>query len=187
MKTICLVGNGNQILKYQLGKIIDKFDIVVRFNNFKIDSYEEYVGTKTDWWATRICSTIKTRNPSDFSRILGICNWCKFTPGIVPLIPSFIRQYPKLELIDFNKCKKYNKFFGYQYNKNWLSVGLITLLYLLETETRPIYIAGFGGDPSQHYFKQQPQDFKYHNFTKENQYVEDLVDAGKIIRLRTYG
>ena len=33
-----------------MGREIDKFDIVVRFNNYPISGYEEHIGKKTDIW-----------------------------------------------------------------------------------------------------------------------------------------
>lgn len=48
---VVIVGNSNNVTNYKFGPIIDKFDIVVRFNEFKINGFEEYVGTKTDYVA----------------------------------------------------------------------------------------------------------------------------------------
>lgn len=183
MKTICLVGNGNQVLESHLGKDIDNFDTVVRFNNFQISGYEQQIGTKTDWWSTRICTTIKQRDPKAFTRIFGVCNWCKFLKQIIGIIPSFQVKYPKIELISFNECKSYSDVFQYNQYKNWLSVGIITLMHLLDEGHTPIHIVGFGGDPAQHYFSKPPQDFRYHDFLKEQQYIEGLVADGKVIRL----
>ncbi len=51
-KEICIVGNGP--CSDPNGKSIDAADIVLRFNNFQINGYEKYIGTKTDVWC-RIC------------------------------------------------------------------------------------------------------------------------------------
>ena len=48
--TILIIANGPSILEYKLGKEIDKFDEVARINNYKIDNFDEYVGTKTTIW-----------------------------------------------------------------------------------------------------------------------------------------
>ena len=48
---VLVIGNGSSVREHKLGKEIDKFDIVVRFNRgyFEgIKGYEEYVGKKTD-------------------------------------------------------------------------------------------------------------------------------------------
>lgn len=51
MKAI-FVSNSPIVLEKKLGSIIDTYDIVIRCNNFEIEGYEEYVGTKTDIWST---------------------------------------------------------------------------------------------------------------------------------------
>jgi hypothetical protein len=49
---VIVVGNGPSVLGSGLGKFIDSFDHVVRFNNFAIKGFEKDVGTKTTLWAT---------------------------------------------------------------------------------------------------------------------------------------
>ena len=49
-KSIIIIGNGQSILNNELQDEIDAFDIVVRINNYKINGYEHYLGTKTDIW-----------------------------------------------------------------------------------------------------------------------------------------
>ena len=43
--TVLLVGNGAMVDK---GELIDSYEFVIRFNDFKIDGYESDVGTKVD-------------------------------------------------------------------------------------------------------------------------------------------
>jgi hypothetical protein len=49
MASVIIVGNSDGNLKYEVGPIIDTFDIVVRFHNHKISGFEKYVGTKTNY------------------------------------------------------------------------------------------------------------------------------------------
>lgn len=45
---VLLIGNSDKVLENKFGDKIDStFDCVVRFNNFVIEKYEEFVGTKT--------------------------------------------------------------------------------------------------------------------------------------------
>lgn len=50
MTEILLIGNGPSATKYKMGKAIDDFPCVARFNTFRIHGYQEYVGTKCDIW-----------------------------------------------------------------------------------------------------------------------------------------
>ena len=47
-KNVIVVGNSKELLTKPMGHVIDTFDIVIRLNNFKIDGYEKYTGTKID-------------------------------------------------------------------------------------------------------------------------------------------
>ena len=53
MSNIILVGNGPSILENEFGSKIDQFDKVVRFNNFEVEGYEKYVGSKCSVLARR--------------------------------------------------------------------------------------------------------------------------------------
>lgn len=57
MKVI-VVGNGASVLKNKQGKFIDDHDIVIRLGGYKIEGYENFVGSKTDIWSNGV-STIK--------------------------------------------------------------------------------------------------------------------------------
>jgi len=50
-KKILLVGNGPSILRKERGQLIDSFDLVVRFNDFKTEGFEQYTGSRTDVWS----------------------------------------------------------------------------------------------------------------------------------------
>lgn len=49
---VILVGNGPNILSEPKGHIIDSYDEIVRFNNFQIQNYENFTGSKTTLWST---------------------------------------------------------------------------------------------------------------------------------------
>ena len=52
MKKVIFIGNSPTVLNKQLGNKIDEYDIVIRCNDFEIEGYEKYVGTKTNIWST---------------------------------------------------------------------------------------------------------------------------------------
>lgn len=49
-KKVAIVGNGPSEIGKGNGEKIDSYDIVIRFNNYKVDGYEKDYGTKTDIW-----------------------------------------------------------------------------------------------------------------------------------------
>ena len=46
-KKLAIVGSSSSILNKKNGIKIDNFDDIIRFNNAKVENYEEFVGTKT--------------------------------------------------------------------------------------------------------------------------------------------
>jgi len=132
MKLI-LVGNGKQHSKN--GKIIDSFDKVVRFNDFKIKGYEDYVGYRTD-----IVVGVKKKDLSIYDNVELI------------FIPTLIRNHVfdkkiqhKIKYIDIdllNDILQEYKFptSGYRAVLHFLSIGY------------DVTIIGFDGLKSGHYF-----------------------------------
>ena len=49
-----IVGSSRELLKKNLGSVIDTFDHVIRFNSFKIEGYERHVGTKQKIWGVNL-------------------------------------------------------------------------------------------------------------------------------------
>jgi hypothetical protein len=55
---VVIVGNGENVLEHEYGKLIDSFDVVIRMGQYVIKGFEKHVGKKTDvysakwfaWW-----------------------------------------------------------------------------------------------------------------------------------------
>jgi len=65
---VILVGNGTSVLDSKRGHTIDSFDIVVRFNDFRIEGFEEYVGERTNIWFT--CGDAHLEEANKFNRVI---------------------------------------------------------------------------------------------------------------------
>ena len=68
-----VVGNAGSLKEQGLGKQIDKFDMVIRFNRFKTKGYEEDAGSKTDVWCTFSCGTWRKKFILEYG--LGQMEW----------------------------------------------------------------------------------------------------------------
>ena len=53
-RNIIVIGNSPSVLQYCYGDLIDKFDMVIRCNWYKIKGFERHVGTKTSIWAAAV-------------------------------------------------------------------------------------------------------------------------------------
>ena len=66
---IILIGNAEFNEKDKFGKLIDEFEVVVRINRFRLETFEENLGTKTDIWAmNRTLPFNRAAVPFDFQK-----------------------------------------------------------------------------------------------------------------------
>jgi hypothetical protein len=50
--SVLLVGNGPSVLEAELGQVVDAFDEVIRFNEYRTQGFERHCGSKTTIWST---------------------------------------------------------------------------------------------------------------------------------------
>jgi hypothetical protein len=168
MKTIILIGNGPSATRYPIGHKINLFDEVVRFNNYVIDGYEEFVGSKTTIWIRNNTQTVKPRNENQFSRVL-VCPKAdgneEYEPeGKQEKIPNFHKEY------NLPKGK-------------WLSTGILGILYLTkEFPITTIHGFDFFQVSKHHYFNKSLSSKKarFHLGQFESQEVNKLVRMGLV-------
>lgn len=86
-KSVAIVGNSENVTEYEVGEIIDSYDIVVRMNKFNTGpEYEKYTGTKTNIYVT--CFWDKVLHPpsivgeTNIQHIISSipCHPCAFFP-----------------------------------------------------------------------------------------------------------
>lgn len=180
---ILLIGNGPSALNQAWGKKIDEFDgPIVRFNNFQLKGYQEFVGTRTNILARRACDDVKLHSAENLDEILCFVTYCKWTHGMKQVAKQVQKFYgKKCIVIDEQVCKKIGKDIGLrQPNEEWASIGALCVGYLA-LQGKEIYIYGFdflrkneeGTVP--HYFPKTPKDAKYHSSLKEEQYIQKLT------------
>ena len=125
-KHIVLVGNSIDSLTKKQGKEIDNFDIVVRFGKGVPTGREEYIGSRTDIWATgSLRSKMRDHYPED-TKVL-------YNPSCF----TYLEEYPhyehtvmftpdELEYIHSDYLKSYTPNTD---QRKRLSIGLLTALY----------------------------------------------------------
>lgn len=177
--SIVLIGNGPAAAEGENGERIDSFDDVVRFNNYRIKDYEKALGTKSTVWITRVCETIEHHDPKEFDTIIGVINYCIYTPTIKALAPSFARKYPDMDFIYEDQVRGYSEQFGYDPYKNWLSVGMISILYLLDYFD-VLHLHGFGGNTAKSYYGHTNVGVEFHRYDLETAKIADLAKKGRI-------
>lgn len=179
---ILIVGNAPSILKEKNGELIDSYNTVVRINDFILEGYEEYTGTKTTHWLTGAGknSIIKSRE-GDFYKILffprGIINNSYHT------LANKVRENLKMDFKDFFIVRpKELETIIRKTEVPFPSTGFMAIAYLLEILNKTVTITGFDFMQSKkHYydnggFSVSPQ----HKWQKEKNYVREQVQLGNI-------
>ena len=187
-----------------MGNEVNKFDIVVRMNRFKTRGYEEYIGTKTDFWCINRKILLQKTN-----RYYGFCdnNWDKYKVQYPTLSKCVMMTYchekdeadglrkePKviqnnIEVADTYEiiCEFRERWREIYLNDNFRkpSTGLTTIFYYLNLYGQ-IYIHNFDWGKTAHYWGVYgPEDVPspHHTWEFEVMVVNDLISEGKVIVL----
>jgi len=163
---VLLVGNGTSILDKKLGKEIDSFDTVVRFNSFTTKGYEDYTGSKTDIWFT--CMDKHINNMNNFKQVI-VHSWFK---------EDECELYKKLKNYrsDISKIKDIN-----YHDLKAPSTGLIAIDYFLSRNFE-VYLHGFDWwDREEHHYADNEERGLYHEPKKEFEIIKQFGDKVKFI------
>ncbi len=178
---VILVGNGKSVLDKKLGTDIDKFDIVVRFNNFQLEGFEEYVGSKTDIIARRACDDIRLHKVvNEKPKILTFVAYSRWSTGMLKVARDVKGYYGSTcEIVPLEICKKTGEKLNLDQPINEsCSVGILAIDYFLKKYSK-IYLHGFDGDGHiSHYFPKPPKDGSFHAWEKEQAFIKKLKGEG---------
>ena len=190
--SILIIANGQSILETKLGTKIDDFNNIARINNYKIEGYEEFVGTKTDIWINGANSKLA---------ILDI-----IPEKIIVALPSKVFDKNEANILSYVSKKlnmSQNKFllvpnkdilnYENEVDNNRLTTGLYSIMWALKNYEN-IYIHGFDFfiNSKSHYFDSKLINFMNekilnkghkHDNQRENGFVNNLIKEKKIKRL----
>lgn len=180
---VIVVGNGSSLLENNNGKLIDSFDIVVRFNAYTIDKFEEQVGTKTNYWFNTINFSNKATNfrtNLEYDRIVWHSwHWNKATDeGYNAFVKHF--KYKNIEKTTRDIITEIQNYVGDHSYFNY-STGAIAIWMLLK-EHNEITITGFDwwGKNKQHHYNDKGSIGTIHKPDKEFKFIEKLLKENKI-------
>ena len=88
-KGCIVIGCAPSMLLNKWGPLIDRFNTVVRLNSYKIEGYEEHVGTKTDIWARAKNYEIAFRDGMQFKEVWIKKKWDRTRRDGLDCISSF--------------------------------------------------------------------------------------------------
>lgn len=194
---VIIVGNSCCLLENENGSKIDEFDVVIRFNGYKIKEYEKYVGSKIDiscfgiQGPSAVSDMIKRmyikKNIQDSNKI-----WFPIFKAKARHQINFIK---KMEIdsdnigyitkeIKENLLSKFKKH-GFIYKKGY---GPTTGMYIIEKaldvfKNGEIYITGF--DPGKkhkysHYWTPKNTQYSHSTLKAENNLIKEYLENGTL-------
>jgi hypothetical protein len=170
---ILLIGNGPSVLKQEMGDIIDSFPLVVRFNSYRIPTFEKYVGTKTDIWVT--CDVFPAWH-KDYYKVY-VCSFNRQPDN--PLFLKMKGHYPDCEMFPEDVWQEVFKGTGYHAP----SSGAVATTYFMRTHKVYLYGFDFFSAERHHYGDDVPMGTN-HKADMERPYFERLIKEGKVELLK---
>lgn len=186
---VILVGSSDGLNGKSLGKTIDKFDKIIRFNWFRTKEYEKDVGEKiTHWMVAASQRNIKRLN--------------EFMPNVSGLEKVWIKEFddePESKQGMINTIKSHTSLTddmfvivpipGEIFNelkeklKQIPSTGIMGLEMAKRTfQDAEIYIVGIGDGTAYKYYN-SVSPLAGHNWKKEKELIDSWVEQGLIKRL----
>ena len=181
---VLIVGNGPSLLEKKNGKLIDSFDLVIRFNAYAIQGYEDHVGTRTDCWVNTINYQNKDteiRLKKDYCSIIWHC-W-QWDPSLDEGFKSFVEHYKDRHTTVFKtKRKTISEIQKYVGDMEYFtySTGVIAIwMYLKEYPS--ITITGFDWWKSEkHHYSDKAPRGTIHKPDKEYILIKKLIAEDKV-------
>lgn len=201
---IILIGNAEFNEKDKFGKLIDEFEVVVRINRFRLETFEENLGTKTDIWAmNRTLPFNRAAVPFDFqkefqirqsiSKELKYALMVSYMPNGVEYgkVLNSVNQVDNLKLANTMVQSelvrdKWKKLVDKPFYKP--ATGIMSILYFIE-KYGEVCIHNFDNAKTNHYYEttahmaSQPQSAK-HVWEFDERVMKELVQENKIKYLK---
>ena len=183
---IIIVGNGPSVLNKELGEKIDNFDKVVGINNFQIEGFEKYVGTKVDIWCKSDSTMIPHVKDFKFEQILWFIPSISFKKNCkIPMELGGNNALVGIETINRLHSTLFEKYPNKAKARTLRpTTGMFTILYFLELYN-DITIYGFdcfeGHENGIHYFEDfKKQNMNGHDVLWEKVYIRCIINNNEI-------
>jgi hypothetical protein len=177
---ILIIGNGPCVLDAKRGQDIDKFDgYVLRFNNYKLEDYKDYLGSRVNIWGLGIVDPSPMLYAYAYDYILFYQS--SWDGGYA--IDKKKEALPNAKIIpismsEINSCKKA---MGMESKAN-PTTGLIVIWYYLNIDKKNISLHGFDYcDRGTEYYKNDTEihDMRAvnscHDMKAEKNYIQNLI------------
>lgn len=187
-ESVILVGNSPSVFNFKKGQEIDKFNTVIRFNDFEIADNQNFVGSKTD--LIFISNSFFTKNMySKNDKIVLLDNSLKIKSDEIKEKNYFyIDSYQLINLrYKYGPFRNFLRTLDFEgtwlnllYPKN-ITIGMVVILLLIESSIQPtIYGIDFDHKKKSHYYKHQKDHGFSHSYIYERKLLESLIKKNLI-------
>lgn len=194
--TLLIIANGPSSLKHRLGYEIDQFQQIGRINNYTTNSFEEFIGSKTNIWFNGANQRLKIRKniPQKTIILVPYEILCKKEKKLIKNIPKKLNlnnhQYTLIKKETMNRFEKNS-------NIKRPTTGLNSILWGIENYKK-VVIHGFDffQNGKEHYYDsyltKKIANLKIvgkgrkHDNISEKIFVKDLIKKKQVIELIDY-
>ena len=193
---ILIIGNGRSVLDFSFGEQINTISVVGRINNFSVENYSKYVGSKTDIWFNGANQNLKRQKVIPNKVVVFIPQeiLCRKKEKIHDRISRRLHiEKDNYLLIPIETMEIFEKITG----GKRLTTGTASILWAVENFEKVI-IHGFDFfiDSKAHYNENfmikwlidlgiNKKGVK-HNIVAEKRFIEKLINENQVILLKDY-
>jgi len=201
---VIVMGNAPSVLFNEFGNKIDKFDKVIRINNYVIQGYEKYVGTKTHIYVRSHNYEFEPYDALEYEEVWLKSHWTRWEKklGILPLknMKKAMKEKENIKTLP-HKGSKIEASISYKISKTSGLQAIEQAIQRFYVKDNPIYIYGFNFFNRKidgymetkchrpHYFLNEPPgsykmftstEFWKNDYNVERKMVLKWIDEGKV-------
>lgn len=176
---IVIVGNSPSMGGCRLGDVIDGYDRIVRLNCFRLDGYEQHVGSLTSDWVMVWGEGVPLWHPPGLQRVwVRTCDRAACWP-VVRERSRFFSAVPVMSL-GWRITEQVKQIYPEGYRGKEPSTGLLALHLFWTLYGRVVDFCGMGEMHigGAHYWEPQRRH-KYHGVAAENRVLSSMVKMGR--------
>lgn len=191
-RNVAIVGSSGSLANCKMGRTIDSFDEVIRFNRAPTNGFENDVGSKTTLRVVNnhvfdnidITKVGFTNSPPNFVKDLRSCKILYVGSDIGPWNRRQKNSHPSndLYLFDYRSMNKVKKVIGCTFEQNLLIGSTLVTLCIIASIQPTIFGFDLEKSPRTHYWQNRPKEADYinHNPSEESKVITKLIKQNKL-------
>lgn len=175
---VAVIGSGPHN-NNRYGEIINNCNTVIRFNNYQIKGYEQFIGTKTTIWMYSSVIWYKVKSQQNSCEQVWVVGMPRLAIRKEVTHNALTEKKAHLRIIDEREFRNMQNVLQLQHP----STGLMGLYLAIQEFKGPILVSGFNGfqkNKNLHYYNNN-WDYQIHDSIKERQWLQQWRSQGLIV------